>query len=345
MAKINFKDGTLIGNDLKPYIIAEVNSSHNGCVDTAKKMIDAAVEAGCSCVKFQSWTPDTLYSKTYYEKNPIAKRIVKKMSLSEEELLEVSKYCNDKGIGYSSTPYSEAEVDFLLDKCNAPFIKIASMDINNFPFLEYIGNTGAPIILSTGMADFDEIQRAVKIIEGTGNTNLVILHCISIYPAPPETIHLNNITMLKKEYPQYPIGFSDHTLGTEIAGAAISLGASVVEKHLTLDRSRMGMDNNMAIEPEEMKQLVDNCNTVQRAMGSYERVVSEDELQQRENMRRSIIAKKDLKAGTVLTKEDLYAKRPGTGIAPDQYEKVIGTTLVRDIESDTLILDEDIITR
>ena len=343
MAEIKFKDGTLVGNNLKPYIIAEVNSSHNGCIDTAKKMIDAAINAGCSCVKFQSWTPDTLYSKTYYEKNPIAKRIVKKMSLSEEELLEVSEYCNAKGIGYSSTPYSEAEVDFLLNKCNAPFIKIASMDINNFPFLEYIGKTGSPIILSSGMADFEEIQRAVKVIESTGNQNLVILHCISIYPAPPETIHLNNITMLKDEYPQYPIGFSDHTLGTEVAGAAISLGASVVEKHLTLDRSRMGMDNNMAIEPLEMKQLVDNCNTVQKAMGSYVRVVSNEELLQRENMRRSIIAKKDLKEGTVLTKEDLYAKRPGTGIAPDQYERVIGAKLNRNIESDTLILDEDLI--
>ena len=343
MAEIKFKDGTLVGNNLKPYVIAEVNSSHNGCIDTAKKMIDAAIEAGCSCVKFQSWTPDTLYSKTYYEKNPIAKRIVKKMSLSEEELLEVSEYCNAKGIGYSSTPYSEAEVDFLLNKCNAPFIKIASMDINNFPFLEYIGKTGSPIILSSGMADFEEIQRAVKVIESTGNQNLVILHCISIYPAPPETIHLNNITMLKDEYPQYPIGFSDHTLGTEVAGAAISLGASVVEKHLTLDRSRMGMDNNMAIEPLEMKQLVDNCNTVQKAMGSYVRVVSNEELLQRENMRRSIIAKKDLKEGTVLTKEDLYAKRPGTGIAPDQYERVIGAKLNRNIESDTLILDEDLI--
>jgi sialic acid synthase SpsE len=340
VATLRFRDDTLIGDDQAPYIIAEVNSSHNGNVETAKKMIDAAVKAGCSCVKFQSWTPETLYSRSYYDKNPIAARIVKKMSLSESELQGLSQYCKASGVGYSSTPYAEDEVDFLLEKCNAPFIKVASMDINNLPFLEYIGATGAPIILSTGMADIDEIQQAISIIEKTGNTKLALLHCISIYPAAPETIHLNNIPMLKALYPNYPIGFSDHTLGIEVAGAAIALGSLIIEKHLTLDRSRMGMDNNMAIEPDEMEELVKNCNTIKSAMGSYARVVSNAELQQRNNMRRSIIAKKDLKAGTILKKEDLYAKRPGTGFAPDQYSKVIGKELIKDVESDTLISSE-----
>lgn len=345
MATLEFRDHTLIGNDKAPYIIAEVNSSHNGNIDTAKKMIDAAVNAGCSCVKFQSWTPETLYSKSYYDKNPIAKRIVKKMSLSESELEELSQYCNACGVGFSSTPYSEDEVDFLLEKCNPPFIKIASMDINNLPFLEYIGNTGAPIILSTGMADITEIQKAISIIEKTGNKNIALLHCISIYPAAPETIHLNNITMLKELYPEYPIGFSDHTLGTEIAGASIALGALIVEKHLSLDSSKMGMDNNMAIEPDEMKMLVDHCNTIHAAMGGYNRVVSDAELQQRINMRRSIFVNKNVKAGDLLKREDLYAKRPGTGISPDKYELIVGQTLIRDVESDEFIRYEDFKTK
>ena len=341
MTQITLRDGSVIGNYRKPYIIAEVNSSHNGDVETAKKMIKAAKSAGCSCVKFQSWSAQSLYSKTYYKANPIAQRIVAKFALSENELKECADYCKEIGISFSSTPYSEAEVDALLNM-GAPYIKIASMDINNYGYLKYIAETKAPIILSTGMAEMDEVRKAVDVITTAGNDNLVLLHCISIYPAAADTIHLNNILMLQTEFPDCPIGFSDHTLGTEIACAATALGSAVIEKHLTLDKTKPGMDNNMAIEPDEMKILVRNCENVFEAMGSKTRIVSDAEYEQRKKMRRSVIAAKDLKAGTVLASADLAAKRPGDGISVDQMETLVGKVLKRDVEVDTLLLPEDL---
>lgn len=340
MNKIVLNNGDIIGE--APYFIAEVNSSHNGNKETAKQMCKAALESGCNCVKFQSWTPESLYSKSYYDKNPIAKRIVQKFSLQPEDLKEIALYCKNIGIAFSSTPYSPQEVDFLAEECKAPFIKIASMEINNHEFLKYISNKKLPVILSTGMAEKEEVEKAVKTIESTGNKNIVILHCISIYPAKPETINLNNIKWLKDEFKNYPIGFSDHTLGTETATGAIALGASVIEKHLTLDKTKMGMDNNMAIEPDEMKILTQNCTNVYKALGSYERVVSEAEYKQRDNMRRSIVAAKDLKANHIIKKEDLTLKRPGYGISADKTEYLIGKKLLKDIEADTLISEGDI---
>lgn len=343
MAIITLKNGDKIGNDTQPYFIAEVNSSHNGNVETAKEMCKMAKESGCNCVKFQSWSSESLYSKSYYAKNPIAKRIVQKFSISPEDLKDIALYCKEIGIAFSSTPYCEAEVDFLVDECQAPFIKIASMEINNYDYLQYIAKKGVPVVLSTGMAEADEVRKAVKVIENAGNTQIILLHCISIYPAAPETIHLNNILWLKEEFPEYPIGFSDHTLGTEISAGAVALGACVIEKHFTLDKGKMGMDNNMAIEPAEMSQLTQNCVNVYKALGSRERIVSEAEYKQRENMRRSVVAAHDLKAGCILTKNDLILKRPGTGIPADKIDSVTGKKLNKDVEFDTLIFEEDLI--
>ena len=225
MANCILRDSTVIGDFLQPYIVAEVNTSHSGKIDTAKEMIDRAKEAGCSCVKFQSWTKDSLYSKTYYDENPIAKRFVQKFSFSEEQLMEVALYCKTRGIAFASTPYSPSEVDFLVEKCDAPYIKVASMDLVNYPYLEYIARCGVPIVLSTGMGTMEEVRRAVATIEDAGNRNMCLLHCISIYPPEISTIRLNNIVGLRQEFPNYPIGFSDHSLGTEMAAAAVALGA------------------------------------------------------------------------------------------------------------------------
>src|SRR5574344_1592062 len=227
MNTIILKDNTIIGNFCKPYFIAEVNSSHNGNLDTAKQMIIEAKKAGCSCVKFQSWSADTLYSKSYYKENPIAKRIVQKFALTPDQLKVCASFCKENDIGFSSTPYSIAEVDTLLD-FGVPFVKIASMDINNYEFIRYIANSGIPIVLSTGMAELAEIHKAVDVIKATANKNLALLHCISIYPSSPDLIHLNNIPMLQNEFPDYPIGFSDHTLGYEIACGATALGVSII---------------------------------------------------------------------------------------------------------------------
>lgn len=341
MANCVFRDNTVVADFGKPYFVAEVNSSHNGNIDTAKRMIDKAIEAGCSCVKFQSWSAESLYSKTYYKSNPIAKRIVSKFSLNEEQLLEVAQYCTNHGISFSSTPYSKKEVDFLLEKANAPYIKVASMDLNNFPFLEYIAKSGAPIVLSTGMSEIEEIQKAVEVIERAGNKNICLLHCISIYPPELSTIHLNNIAGLRKEFPNYPIGFSDHSIGTEIATASVALGAALIEKHLTLDRKQVGMDNQMASEPEELAQLVRHCNNVHVALGGTERVVLEAEKAQLLKMRRSVIINKDLRAGARLEFDDLDAKRPGTGLPPERIYDLVGKVLVCDKEADTIITEDD----
>lgn len=342
MSECVFRDGTKISDYGRPYIVAEVNSSHKGNMDIARQMIDAATEIGCDCVKFQSWSPESLYSKSYYAGNLIGRKIVKKLSLSPEQLKELSIYCREKGIAFSSTPYSEEEADFLIDECDAPYVKIASMEINNPRFLEYIGKKKVPIVLSTGMSEVNEVENAVRVLENSGVEQMVILHCVSIYPTALTTVNLNNILGLRERFRQYPIGFSDHTEGDAAAVAAIALGAGLIEKHLTLDKSKVGMDNGMATEPPEFKTLVSKCHDIQIAMGSMERVVQPEEIEQRKNMRRSIISVRDIKAGEIIEASNIYAKRPGTGISPDMEELVLGKKAKHDIEADTLILLKDI---
>ncbi len=342
MAECIFRDGTTVRDYGRPYIVAEVNSSHRGSTETAKQMIDAAAEAGCDCVKFQSWSAESLYSASYYEQNPIGKRIVQKFSLSPEQLKEMSDYCRNKNVAFSSTPYSEEEVDFLADDCRVPFIKIASMEINNPGFLRYIAGKKVPIVLSTGMSDMVEIEYAVRTLEDGGAESIVLLHCVSIYPTVLTTVDLNNILGLREKFPKYPIGFSDHTEGSAAGIAATALGAALIEKHITLDRSKVGMDNSMATEPEQFRTYVKDCRDINTALGSKERRVTPGELEQRAKMRRSIIAAVDIPEGHVITEADLYAKRPGTGISPDRMEELIGKRALRRINADTLIMPEDI---
>ena len=338
MARImELRGGRRIGDAASPYIVAEFNSSHNGKIEVARQMIDAAKECGCDCVKFQSWSAESLYSDEYYKANPISKRIVTKFSLTPDQLAELAAYCGEVGIDFSSTPYSNAEVDFLVDRTDAPFIKIASMEINNLPFLRYIGSKGVPIILSTGMSTLEEIRTAVRAIEETGNRQLCILHCVSVYPAEAAIINLNNMKLLQREFPDYPIGYSDHTIGFEVAAASVALGAAVIEKHFTLDNKKMGMDNNMATEPEEMKRLVTACHSVYTAMGSEERTLLDGEEEQRLKMRRSLIATRDIPAGTVLCAGDIDAKRPGDGISPMEFDRIVGRKTAVDIPKGYLI--------
>lgn len=328
---LTLRNGRIIGDGERPYIVAELNSSHNGKVEIAKKMIDAAKECGCDCVKFQSWSADSLYADEYYKNNPISRRIVDKFSLTPDDLLELCEYCKAKGIDFSSTPYSNEEVDFLVDQAKVPFIKIASMEINNLQFLKYIGNKGLPMVLSTGMSTIEEIRNAVKAIESTGNKQLCILHCVSVYPASAEIINLNNMVMLKEEFPDYVVGYSDHTIGYEVAAASVALGAALIEKHFTLDNKKMGMDNNMATEPEGMKALADACHNVYKAMGSKQRSLLEGEEEQRLKMRRSLVTTREIRSGEVLEESDIEAKRPGDGIPPDQLESIIGKIVNTDI--------------
>ena len=342
MSSVTFRDGKTISEFGVPYVIAEVNSSHNGNPETAKRMIDVAADAGCDCVKFQSWSAGSLYSQTYYKQNPIARRFVDKFSFTPETLKEMSQYCKEKGIAFASTPYSKEEVDFLAEECDAAFIKISSMEINNKEYLEYIAKKGLPVVLSTGMSYFDEVIKAVDAIKKAGNKKIVILHCVSLYPTPLDKANLNNILGLRKLFPDYPIGFSDHTIGDEAAIAAVVYGAAVLEKHITLDASKIGMDNQMAMEPEPLKQLIRKCKTVYSALGTEARCLFPEELKQRDNMRRSIVVTRPVKAGERLSREDLDVKRPGTGVPPEEMEKIIGCVVKNDIESDTVLSLSDL---
>lgn len=334
---MKLNNGVVIENFGKPYFIAELNTSHFGNVETAKQMIDAAKGAGCDCVKFQSWSAGTLYSNTYYRQNPVAKRFVDKFSFSSKDLKSLADYAGDIGIAFASTPYSCDEVDFLLEQCSVPFIKIASMEINNYPYLQYIAKTGTAIILSTGMADQEEISRAVNCIRDAGNDNLCVLHCVSIYPAGPETINLNNIQTLRQLYEDLPIGYSDHTVGIETPIAAVVLGSPVIEKHFTLDSKKIGMDNQMAMEPDDFRSMIESCKTAWSALGSRQREVSEAEVLQRANMRRSIVTRRAIKAGEVIELADLDFKRPGDGYSPAEIKLVVGKKAVIDIDPDEVI--------
>jgi sialic acid synthase SpsE len=341
MSKIKLNDNFEVGDYLSPYIVAEVNTSHFGNVEVAQEMIRCLKQIGCNCVKFQSWSENSLYASSYYKKNAIARKLVNKFSLHENEIFKLSEYARNIGISFASTPYSNAEVDLLVDRCNVPFVKIASMEITNHPFLEYIAKKNVPIILSTGMSDITEIERAVRVIENTGNTKLSILHCVSIYPSIPENLRLLNITGLRKKFPNYPIGYSDHSLGVEMSVAAVALGASIIEKHFTLDKNKIGMDNQMALEPQEMSTLVEYCLNVHKALGGEDRVLSKDEIAQRSKMRRSIVLNKSLKAGQKIKLDDLDFKRPGDAIQPDQIHLVINRILCKNIDADTILQFDD----
>lgn len=340
MRQLTLRNKRMIGENHLPYIVAELNSSHNGRIETAKEMIDAAKECGCDCVKLQSWSAKSLYADEYYKENPISERIVKKFSLNEEKLKELAWYCREVGMDFSSTPYSEAEVDFLVDRTEAQFIKIASMEINNLPFLRYIALKGLPMVLSTGMAVMEEIREAVRTIEETGNRQLCILHCVSLYPAEASIINLNNMKQLREEFPDYPIGYSDHTKGYEVASASVALGAAYIEKHFTLDNKKVGMDNNMAAEPADMKSLVSACRNVFAALGRTERTLLREEDEQRLKMRRSLITTRDISCGEILLTEDIDAKRPGDGISPAERDCVIGKKVKTDIPRGYLIRRE-----
>ena len=325
-----------------PYFITEMNTSHFGKMDVAIEMIERAHLVGANCVKFQSWSADTLYSDRYYQKNPIAKRFVNKFALSQEQQKQLSEHCKKIGISFASTPYSRSEVDFLLEHCHVPFIKVASMEITNLPFLEYISRTGSAVILSTGMSTYQEIQKAVETIIDAGNENFAILHCVSVYPAKANDLNLLNINTLREMFPTHVIGYSDHSIGSSASCAAVALGASIIEKHFTLDNTIIGMDNQMAALPDEFSDMITSCSNFHTMLGSKNRLLTEDEEKQKLSMRRSITAVNNISAGSIIRETDLVYLRPGEGIPPSQCHLVIDKKALVDIEEGSLIHFTDI---
>lgn len=352
--KIKITSKKDVYNFCKPYIIAELGSNHNGNMELAKRLIVQAKESGADCVKFQSWSKDTIFSRKKYEDNYFIaddyrnrtdytlEEIVDAYAISEEELLEMKKFADEIGIDCTSTPFSKKEADFLIDKLNSPFIKVASMDLNNYPFLEYLAKKNRPMVLATGLSELYEIDKAVKTIENTGNKNIVILHCVSTYPPKDGDVNLNNIITLMKAYPDYPIGFSDHTLGTAIPLASVALGACLIEKHFTLDKNMEGWDHKVSANKNEMKIIVEGSKRISEAMGSF-RVAATETDERKQEFRRSIVLARDMKKGEVIKYTDIDYKRPGTGIKPEMTDFVIGRMINKDLKYDHILSREDII--
>ena len=342
-----------VANFSSPYIIAELGSNHNGDMALARRLIDLAKQAGCHCVKFQSWSKETIFAKQVYDENRFLKddyrsrsdhsleSIVEEFSISEQELIEMRDYCRTVGIDFASTPFSRRELDFLAGPLQADFIKVASMDLNNYPFLELIAKTGRTVMISTGLSTLEEIDRAVRTIEEAGNRRIVILHCVSIYPPDDGQVHLRNMDMLRDNYPDYPVGFSDHTLGTLVPIAAIARGAAVIEKHFTLDKGMFGWDHKVSATVDEMAAIVEAGRRLPTVLGSYRRTLSAADREKIPAFRRSVVAARAIPAGSRIGPADLDCKRPGTGYAPEAMAVIIGRPAKRDIPYDKVLDGDD----
>jgi sialic acid synthase SpsE len=342
-----------IANFHEPYVIAEIGANHNGSMELAERLVIQAAEAGCHCVKFQSWTKESVFSRKVYEDNYFLsddyrnrtdytlEQIVEEFSVSQQELKHLSELCRAHSVDFACTPFSRSEVDFLCDELDISFIKVASMDLNNYDFLRYMAAKQRPILLSTGLSTLSEIDKGIQVIESTGNRQLILLHCVSVYPPADRDINLNNIDMLRVIYPDYPVGYSDHSIGTPIPLAAVAKGACVIEKHFTLDKTMFGWDHKVSANSEEMKQIVDASRRIADALGSYRRVLNSAELRQIPAFRRSIVAARAIVKGQVIERGDLDTKRPGTGFEPQYLELVIGRVAKRDIPADTVLSGDD----
>jgi N,N'-diacetyllegionaminate synthase len=344
MKTIKFGD-VEVGPGKPPYIIAEVGSNHNGDMDLCRQLIDTAADAGAHAVKFQSWTDTSLIAEEEYARNTeysdkkkhfgTLREMVTAYQFTASQHREAHAICRARNIAFCSTPFSPEEVD-LLESLDVPFFKIASMDVGHLPLLKYVARKQRPVVISSGMATLAEIDRAVETVRAEGNNQIVLLHCVSVYPPEYGSIHLRNMAMLQQAF-DVPVGFSDHTLGTAIPLAAIAIGASVVEKHFTLDRDMAGWDHAISANPEQLRTIVAEGRNIFNALGENRRTVSAAEMEKRKKFRRSLVARCKLSQGHQLTEADLGAKRPGTGIAPDEMAYVLGRRLATDLSADQVL--------
>ena len=327
----------------KVLIIAEAGVNHNGSLDMAKKLVDTAKACGADIVKFQTAKLDSLVSKSAhmadYQKKNIGgeesqKEMLSKLLLSFDDFVELARYCKEIGIQFLSTPFDIESIQFLNNMQD--IWKVPSGEITNYPYLVEIGKTKKKVILSTGMAEMDEIQAAIDVLKENGTTDITILHCTTEYPAPIKDVNLNVIPTMRDVF-GYPVGYSDHTQGIEVDLAAVAIGATVIEKHFTLDRNLPGPDHMASLEPDELKAMVVGIKKIELALGSKEKKPSEVELKNRLVARKSIVAKKKIKAGDELTEDNITTKRPGSGVNPMKWKEVIGTKAIRDFQEDELI--------
>jgi sialic acid synthase SpsE len=305
-------------------VVGEINTGHFGDLELAFEAINGAKDAGLDVIKFQSWAPESLFTQRHLLQNRIEAGLYKKFALDSSKLRDIAEYCSNVGIGFSSTPYSNDEVDQLAQIPNLAFIKVASMDLTNYPFLDHICQTELPIVLSTGMGSQIEISRSIERVLSKTKQPLTVLHCTSLYPTDDSVANLSNITMLKDSFPDVNVGFSDHTLGIEAGVAAASLGATLLEKHFTTNKTKIGFDNAMALSLTEIEAYVTAARRAVSLLGVYERELTSAEEEQKEKMRRSAFLKRPVAAGEPLTQELIEFKRPGTGLDPSAIEPLLG---------------------
>lgn len=326
---------------MRTLIIAEAGVNHNGDMNIAYQLIDKAKECGADMVKFQTAISCTskFAPKAEYQKRTTGEGsqmdMARKLRLTFDQHRQLYDYCNKVGIQYLSTAFDVTSVDFL-NTLNLPLWKIPSGEITNLPYLIKIAQLQGKVVMSTGMSEIDEIRTAIKILKDNGTDDITLLQCHTDYPTAYENVNLRAMLSLSKEF-NLPFGLSDHSPGIECAIAAVAMGATVIEKHFTLDKHMEGPDHLASIEPQELKQLIQSVRNVELAMGDGRKVCSEKERKNIIVARKSIVANRDIKKGEVFTEENITTKRPGNGVSPMKWFDVLGTTAIRDFNEDELI--------
>lgn len=327
----------------KVFIIAEAGVNHNGNIELAYQLIDAAIEAGVDCVKFQTYVTenDTAKScaKADYQNNDDDEnqyQMLKKLELSFDDFVELKEYCKDKDIIFLSSPFDLDSIEFL-ESLEPMFWKVASSELTNYPFLRKIAKTHRDVVMSTGMASIEEIQDALAVLRKFGAGKITLLHCNTEYPTPFGDVNLSAMNDLKDRF-QVEVGYSDHTLGIEVPIAAVAMGATIIEKHFTLDKNMEGPDHKASLNPCELKAMTDAIRNIELSIGDGIKHITDSEAKNRIAARKSIVANCSIKKGETFTEENLAAKRPGGGISPMRWEEVLGKTADRDYKEDEMII-------
>jgi N,N'-diacetyllegionaminate synthase len=326
------------------YIIAEAGVNHNGSIELAKKMVDEAKAAGVNCIKFQTFVSEKIvsrnagiaeYQKKLADANESQLAMLKKLELSFDEFAELSRYSRERDIEFLSTAFDFDSIDFL-DNLEMSEWKIPSGEITNLPYLIKIARLGKPIILSTGMSTMKDIESALSVLRENGADDITVLHCTTEYPTPFEDVNLRAMNTIRDQF-NVSVGYSDHTKGIEVSIAAVAMGATVIEKHFTLDRNMEGPDHKASLEPDELRAMVNAIRNIELAMGNGQKEPAESEKKNIAIARKSIIAKQNITKGEIFTEDNLTVKRPGNGISPMKWFEVIGQKAIKDFQEDELI--------
>ena len=329
MTQINIR-GKIIGRGHAAYTVAEIGFNHEGDMDLAVKMIEAAAKAGADAVKFQTYRASNLVLESVEHFN-----IIKHGELSLADHQQLIEAARENHVTFFSTAYGKESVD-ILEEVGVPAYKVASMDLTNLPLLKYIAATGEPMIVSTGMATLGEIAEAVETIQKAGNGQIILLHCLSKYPAPPEEVNLRTLSLLKDAF-NLPVGYSDHVLGNTAALAAVALGACMIEKHFTIDKSLPGPDHKISADPQEFGQLVRDIRSIESSLGERYAILNRPDRGEARLIRRSIFAKVDIPASSVITADMIKCVRPEGGLLPKYWDCVVGRKSKKDIVKETQI--------